>query len=171
MDDNGIAVWFPPAAAGTAHDGLEALVELDDKGSIRLIRAAVAERGADGALAVSEKAHSTWGRGATIGGVIGGIIGVLGGPVGIALGGSAGAALGAAGDAEARKHARKLAEVVAEHPEPGAVLLLAEVSEVSPDAVDGAIARLGGEITRRSVFDIERELAERRDGDGADGQA
>jgi hypothetical protein len=41
MDDNGIAVWFPPGAAGTAHDGLETLVELDDEGSIRLIRAAV----------------------------------------------------------------------------------------------------------------------------------
>jgi hypothetical protein len=113
MDDNGIAVWFPPGAAGTAHDGLETLVELDDEGSIRLIRAAVTERGADGALAVSEQAHSTWGRGATIGGVIGGD---------------------------------------------------------QPDAVGGAMARLGGEVTRRSVFDIERELAERRDGDGADGR-
>jgi hypothetical protein len=30
-------------------------------------------------------------------------------------------------------------------------------------AVDEAMSRLGGEVTRRSVFDIERELAERED--------
>jgi uncharacterized membrane protein len=162
VDDNGIAVWFPPGA-GTPHDGLEALVALDDKGSIRLVRAAVVERGADGSLVVSEKARSTWGRGATIGGIIGGIVGVLGGPIGIALGGSAGAALGAAGDVEARHHAGRMAEVVAAHPEPGAVLLLAELSEPSTEAVDAAMGQLGGEVTRRSVFDIERELAERKD--------
>lgn len=163
MDDNGIAVWFPPDARGTAHDGLQALVALDGARSIRLHRAAVAERGRDGSLAVSEKAHSSWGMGTTIGGVLGGIIGVLGGPIGVALGGSAGAALGAASEAGARKHATKMTEVVAAHPEPGAVLLLAELSEASSEPVDAAMAKLGGEITRRSIFEIERELAEGRD--------
>lgn len=163
MEDNGIAVWFPRDAPGTAHEGLQALVALDDARSIRLIRAAVVERGPDGRLVTSEKAHSSWGIGPAIGGVLGGIVGVLGGPIGVALGGSAGAALGAAGEAEARRHATRMAEVVAAHPEPGAVLLLAELSEASPEPVDTAIGKLGGQITRRSIFEIERELEEGKD--------
>ena len=160
MDENVIAVWFSPDGAGTAHEWLRTLVRLDDSHRIHLQRAAVVERGDGGELAVSEKAHSTWAIGPAIGGVLGGLMGVLGGPVGIALGASGGAALGAAGEAEARKHALKMLEVVKAHPEPGAVLLLAELSETSAEAVDEEMARLGGVVALRSLFDVERELAE-----------
>jgi hypothetical protein len=55
-------------------------------------------------------------------------------------------------------------QVVHQHPEPGAVLLLAELSEPAPSPLDAELDRLGGQVVRRSVFDVERELAEAKAG-------
>jgi uncharacterized membrane protein len=160
VDDNVIAAWFPAAAPGNAHDGLEALVRLDEQGTVKLHRAGVVERGADGKLAISEKAHRSWKVGTAAGGVIGALVGVVGGPLGVAVGAGAGALLGAGAESGARRHAIRMLDVVHAHPEAGAVLLLAELSEPSTEAVDQQLARLGAEVTRRSVFDVERELGE-----------
>jgi len=41
----------------------------------------------------------------------------------------------------------------------GHTSLLADVSEQSPDVIDTAMARLGGTVVRRSVDDVEAEIA------------
>lgn len=125
-----------------------------------MLHAGVAERQADGTLAVSEATRESWQLAPAIGGVIGGLLGVVGGPVGIALGAGAGALVGEGAESKGRHHALEMLHVVHQHPEPGAVLLLAELSEPSRSPVDAELLRLGGWITRKSVFDVERELAE-----------
>jgi hypothetical protein len=37
--------------------------------------------------------------------------------------------------------------------------LLAQVTEENPDVIDSAMARLGGEVMRRPVVDVEDEIA------------
>ena len=37
--------------------------------------------------------------------------------------------------------------------------VLAQVTEQGPEVVDTAMARLGGEVMRRAVYDVEEEIA------------
>jgi len=37
--------------------------------------------------------------------------------------------------------------------------LLAQVTEQNPDVIDAAMARVGGEVMRRPVVDVENEIA------------
>ena len=53
---------------------------------------------------------------------------------------------------------------------PGQTVVLAHVSEQSEEVVDGAMARLGGRVLRRSVHEVEAEIAAADEGP-ADGEA
>jgi hypothetical protein len=42
---------------------------------------------------------------------------------------------------------------------PGRTAVLAQVTEQSPEVIDAAMARLGGEVMRRPEIDVEQEIA------------
>jgi uncharacterized membrane protein len=91
------------------------------------------------------------------------LIGILGGPLGILLGGATGVAVGSLFDlADADDTDSALTEV-SKTVKVGRTSLLAQVEEQSPEVIDAAMADLSGTVVRRSVGDVEVEIAAAED--------
>jgi len=61
------------------------------------------------------------------------------------------------------RHREKAALSASKELQPTRTAFVAQVTEQSPDVIDAAIARLGGEIIRRPVSEGDREIAAARD--------
>jgi len=92
------------------------------------------------------------------GGLIGSLIGILGGPLGVLLGWGTGALLGSIRDAREVRSDLSLLQTLSEGMAPGDVALVGEVSETSNVVVNRIVSRLGGEVMRRPVDAIQREI-------------
>ena len=97
--------------------------------------------------------------GTASGGLIGLLIGILGGPLGVLLGGATGLLLGSLYDLDDADTTESALGEVSKSVQVGRNSLLAQVVEQSPEVLDTAMARLGGTVLRRPVYEIEDEIA------------
>jgi uncharacterized membrane protein len=154
-----------------AYQAATVLKEASAEGRIDLHAAAVAQRAEDGTLRVKEGDADdfpvgTW-TGGVIGGTTGGIIGLtlgtLGGPLGLLLGGTGGVLLGSLLDIDDADRAESVLATMARAIEPGKTGLIAHVTEPAVEVVDTEMERLGGEVIRRPVVDVEAEIVAAED--------
>ena len=147
------------------------LEEASAQERITLHAVAVVQRAEDGTLRVKEGDADdfpvgTW-TGGVIGGTTGGIIGLtlgtLGGPLGLLLGGTGGALLGSLIDLDTADEAESVLATMARAIQPGKTALIAHVTEPAVEVVDTEMERLGGEVIRRPVVDVEAEIVAAED--------
>jgi uncharacterized membrane protein len=154
---NVISVSFDPDS--NAYTALTALKELDSQGQLNLEAAAVVLRGEDGQIEVKDRVGSNDFAGAASGGLLGLLIGIIGGPLGVLIGGTYGLMLGSLVDLDELEETDSVLSQISASARPGHTALLAQVTEQSPEVVDTAMASLGGSVLRRSVDDVEAEIA------------
>ena len=154
---NVIVVGF--ADDNRAYEALTTLKELASQGQVELTEAAVVTRDEDGHIDVKDQIADDGFVGTASGGLVGLLIGILGGPLGVLLGGATGLAVGSLFDlADAEDTDSALGEV-SKTVKVGRTSLIAQVVEQSPEVVDSAMARMSGTVIRRSVADVEAEIA------------
>jgi uncharacterized membrane protein len=154
---NVISVSFDPDS--NAYAALTALKELDSQGQLNLEAAAVVLRGEDGQIEVKDRVGSYDFAGAASGGLLGLLVGIIGGPLGVLIGGTYGLMLGSLVDLDEAEETDSVLSQISASARPGHTALLAQVIEQSPEVVDTAMASLGGSVLRRSVDDVEAEIA------------
>ncbi len=151
-----VAVGFADRA-----NAFQALSELKGaalEGSVDVMAANIVIRDESGRLSIPEGLDNVGGAGATGGGITGLLVGVIGGPIGMLFGWTGGMLIGSAYDARrAERTEGVLAEISSSIP-PGGTALVAEVSEYTPEAIDVAMARLGGVVLRRDAEEVLAEL-------------
>ena len=134
-----------------AYQALSVLKACDADGRIGLESAAVVERTTEGALQIPESADNDELVGMASGSVVGMLIGVLGGPVGVLLGWGAGAMMGGAFDLDRAITSDEALTVLGTAIPAGSTAVIANVEEPAVEVIDGEMAKLGGEVTRRPV--------------------
>jgi uncharacterized membrane protein len=144
---------------GNAYTALTALKQLDSQGQLEVEAAAVVARGDDGQIVVKDRVGSYDFAGTASGGLLGLVIGILGGPLGVLIGGTYGLLVGSLVDLDEAEESDSVLTQISASLRPGHTALLAEVTEQSPEVVDTAMAGLGGTVLRRSVYDVEAEIA------------
>jgi uncharacterized membrane protein len=159
--DNIVVVGF--AEDDRAYEALTTLKELAAQGQIGLDHAAVLVRDADGHIVVKDEVGDPEYMGTASGGLVGLLIGILGGPLGVLLGGATGLAVGSLFDLADAEDSDSVLSEVSKTIKVGRTSLLAQVAEQSPEVVDNAMARLTGTVIRRSVADVEAEIAAAED--------
>ena len=165
VTENVVLVTFEEES--NAYQAASALKEASAEGRIDLHAVAVMQRMEDGTLRIKEGDADdfpvgTW-TGGVLGGTTGGIIGLtlgtLGGPLGLLLGGTGGALLGSLLDLDTAEEAESVLATMARAIEPGKTGLIAHVTEPAVEVIDGEMERLGGEVVRRPVYEVEAEIA------------
>jgi uncharacterized membrane protein len=160
-EENVVVVRFTEPSR--AYQALSVLKELDASGRIGLESAAVVERSAAGELNIPESADNVGLVGTASGSLIGMLVGVLGGPVGLLLGWGAGALMGGAFDLDRAETSDEALTVLGRAIPPGSTAVIASVDEPAVEVVDGEMAKLGGEVTRRPVAEVMDELEASRE--------
>ena len=158
---NVIAVSFEED--NNAYKALTVLKELDSEGRIGLQEGVVAERGDDGQVVEKDETESEALVGTASGGLVGLLVGIIGGPVGMLIGGSTGLLVGSMFDLADYDETDSALAGISGAVKVGHTALLAVVSERSPEVVDSSMAELGGTVLRRSVADVEVEVAAAED--------
>jgi uncharacterized membrane protein len=156
-DNNVIAVSFEQSSS--SYEALSKLKELDGQGQVGVSGSAVVERSQDGHLVTKDQTEDPHLEGTATGGLVGLIVGILGGPFGVLIGGATGLLVGSIFDLEDSDDEGSVLAEISNTVKPGQTVLLAVVSEQSDDVVDNAMGRLGGKVLRRSVADVEAEIA------------
>jgi uncharacterized membrane protein len=159
--ENVIAVSFREEAA--AYEALARLKELDSEGQMHVRGAAVVARQEDGKVVEKDHFGDDSMAGTATGGVVGLLIGILGGPLGVLVGGATGLLVGSLFDMDDSDDTESVLSDISKSIRVGPPALLADVSEPSPEAIDAVMARLGGSVVRRSVGDVEAEVAAAED--------
>jgi uncharacterized membrane protein len=148
-----------PANDANAYQALTDLGELNSQGQIAIDAATVVTRESDGRITVKSQVGDNPWVGTATGGLLGLLIGVLGGPLGLLIGGWTGLLIGSLYDIDDVETTESVLGDYSKKIEPGRTAVLVQATEQGQDVVDTAMARLGGEVTRRPVVDVERELA------------
>ena len=120
-------------------------------------------RDEDGHIDIKDQVASDSWAGTASGGLVGLLLGILAGPLGILLGGATGLAVGSLFDLADVEDTDSALTEVSKTVKVGRTSLLAQVEEQSPEVIDAAMARLSGTVVRRSVADIEYEIAAAED--------
>jgi uncharacterized membrane protein len=154
---NVIAVSF--ADDGNAYNALTSLKELDSQERVRVAEAVVVVRDQDGQLVVKDRVESSSLPATAGGGLIGLLIGVLGGPLGVLVGGTYGLFVGSLFDIADLEEADSALAAISSSVKLGHSALLAVVDEQSPEVVEAAMSELDGTVVRRTVTDVEAEIA------------
>jgi uncharacterized membrane protein len=155
-EKNVVVVRF--AEPSKAYQALSVLKECDADGRIDLESAAVVERTTTGELRIPESSDNVGLIGTASGSMIGMLVGVLGGPVGLLLGWGAGALMGGAFDLDRAVTSDEALGVLGRAIPPGSTVVMADVEEPAVEVIDGEMAKLGGEVTRRTVAEVMAEL-------------
>jgi uncharacterized membrane protein len=159
--ENVIVVSF--AQDSTAYEAFTNLKELDEQGQVSIKGAAIVQRGEDGRMVIKDSLDSEQFAGTATGGLIGLLVGVLGGPFGVLIGGATGLLIGSLYDMDDADETESVLAEISSAIRPGQTVMLAEVDEHSDDVVDQAMGSLGGTVLRRSVDDVEAEIAAAED--------
>jgi uncharacterized membrane protein len=159
--DNVLLVTFgeDPDNDANAYQALTDLGELDSQGQIHIEAATVITRDLDGQISVKSQVGDNPWVGTASGGLVGLLIGVLGGPLGVLVGGTTGVLVGSLFDLDDIDDTESVLGEISKKIHPTRTAVLAEVAEQSPEVVDTAMARLGGEVLRRPVYEVEAEIA------------
>ena len=75
------------------------------------------------------------------------------------LGGTYGALVGSLFDIDDVATTESVLGEISKQVQPTRTAVLAQVTEQSPEVIDTAMARLGGQVMRRPVFEVEQEIA------------
>ena len=141
-----------------AYQALSLMKDCDADGRISLESAAVVERTQDGQLRTPEGSDNMEFVGMASGSLIGMLIGVLGGPFGVLLGWGAGALSGAIFDVVRADESDEALTALGRSIPPGTTAVIASVEEPAVEVIDGEMAKLGGDVTRRPTFEVMAEL-------------
>ncbi len=141
-----------------AYQALSVLKECDAEGRIALGSAAVAERTLAGELRIPESTDNIGLVGTASGSLIGMLVGVLGGPVGVLVGWGAGALMGGVFDLDRAEKSDEALGALGRAMPPESTAVIATVREPAVEVIDGEMAKLGGEVTRRPVAEVMSEL-------------
>ena len=149
---------------GKAYEGLRALNQLDNEGSITAYAAQVIQKGSDGKIA-EKQTEGNFPLQTSRGFLMGSLLGLLGGPVGLGIGAIAGAAAGDIGDMNIAGLNADFVNEVSRSLTPGKFALVADVDEDWVTPVDTRMEPLGGVVfrTARSQFEADqrsRDVAE-----------
>lgn len=167
--ENVLAINFVNDA--NAYEALTKLKELDDQDQVSLRGAAVVVRNEDGSVDIGDEVGDTGYEGIATGGIIGLLVGIIGGPLGILVGGATGVLVGSLFDMDDVDDADSVVADMSHSVWVGYTSVLAEVSEQSPEVIDAAVERLDGTVVRRSLYDVEAEIAAAEDAQHAAKQA
>jgi uncharacterized membrane protein len=159
--DNVLVVTFGHDAENdaNAYQALTDLKQLDAQGQIKIAGAAVVTRDRDARVDVKSEVGNDPYVGTASGGMIGLLVGILGGPLGVLLGGTYGALVGSLFDLAGVETTESVLSEISSQVQPTRTAVLAQVTEQSPEVIDAAMARLGGEVMRRPVDAVEAEIA------------
>jgi uncharacterized membrane protein len=147
------------AEDGSAYEAFTNLKELDEQGQVSVEGAAIVQREEDGRIVTKDSVDSKQFAGTATGGLIGLLVGILGGPFGVLIGGATGLLIGSLYDSKDADETESVLAQISSAMRPGQTVVLAEVGEPSDEVVDQAMARLGGTVLRRSVEEVEAEIA------------
>jgi uncharacterized membrane protein len=163
--ENVVVVSFgdDPKNDKNAYQALTDLKELDSQGQLKIAGAAVVERDVDGRVDIKSEVGDTPYAGTATGGTIGLLVGIIGGPLGMLLGGSYGLLAGSLFDIDEVSTTESVLGDISKQVQPNRTAVLAQVTEQSPEVIDTAMAKLGGEVLRRPVVDVEEEIAAAED--------
>jgi uncharacterized membrane protein len=163
--ENVVVVSFgdDPKNDKNAYQALTDLKELDSQGQLKIAGAAVVERNVDGRVDIKSEVGDTPYAGTATGGTIGLLVGIIGGPLGMLLGGSYGLLAGSLFDIDEVSTTESVLGDISKQVQPNRTAVLAQVTEQSPEVIDTAMAKLGGEVLRRPVVDVEEEIAAAED--------
>ena len=154
--ENVVVVRF--AEPSKAYQALSVLKECHADGRIALESAAIVERTPDGVLRIPEGTDNVGVVGMASGSLIGMLVGVLGGPVGVLVGWGAGALMGGVFDLDRAEKSDEALSVLGRAIPPESTAVIASVGEPAAEVIDGEMAKLGGEVTRRPVAEVLDEL-------------
>jgi uncharacterized membrane protein len=159
--DNVLVVTFgeEPENDKNAYQALTDLKQLDSQGQIKIVGAAVVTRDPDGHTDVKSEVGNDPYTATATGGVIGLLVGIIGGPLGVLLGGATGVMVGSLFDIDDAETTESVLGEISKQVRPSRAAVLAQVTEQSPEVIDTAMARLGGQVLRRPVVDVEEEIA------------
>ena len=159
--DNVLVVSFgeDPQNDTNAYQALTELEQLDSQGQIKIAGAAVVARDPDGHIDVKSDVANDPFVGTATGSAIGLLLGIIGGPIGMLLGGTYGMLVGSLFDLDDVETTESvLARDLGRGP-PTRTAVLAQVTEQSPEVIDAAMERLGGDVMRRPAVEVEQEIA------------
>jgi uncharacterized membrane protein len=94
---------------------------------------------------------------------VGLLIGILGGPFGVLLGGAVGLLAGSLYDLDESDATESALGEISRSVRAGQTALLAQADEPSSEVVDNAMESLGGTVVRRSLDDVQAEIAAAED--------
>jgi len=155
-----VVVAFPDEKK--AYEGVRAIKQLHDEGSVTLYSHAVLQRNADGKIAVKE-GQPEWLVGTGTGALVGGLTGLFaGGPVGAAIGLSAGTALGAFGDLFNLGVSGDFLDAISKELAPGKTAVVAEISEEWVTPLDARMEAIGGTVMREVRDDFIDDQIQKR---------
>jgi uncharacterized membrane protein len=159
--DNVLVVTFgeDPEKDENAYQALTDLKQLDSQDQIKIAGAAVVTRDSEGRIDVKTDVGEDPYVGTASGGLIGLLIGIIGGPLGMLIGGAYGMLAGALFDIDEVDTTESVLGEISKQVQPTRTALLAQVTEQSPEVIDAAMERLGGEVLRRPAVDVEEEIA------------
>ena len=163
--DNVLVVSFgeDPENDTNAYQALTDLKQLDSQGQIKIAGAAVVTRDPDDRLDVKSEVADDPYVGTASGGIIGLLVGIIGGPLGVLLGGTYGMLVGSLFDIDDVATTESVLGEISSQVHATRTAVLAQVNEQGPEVIDTAMARLGGEVMRRPVFEVEQVIAAAQD--------
>jgi uncharacterized membrane protein len=159
--ENVLAVNFEEDS--NAYEALSVLKQMDDQGQLALAGASVVVREQDGNLVTKDQLDDTYLEGTATGGIVGLVIGILGGPFGVLIGGATGLLVGSLFDLEDDDDTQSALSDISRSVRVDRTGLIADVNEQSPEVLDTAMARLGGTVVRRSLGEVQAEIAAAED--------
>ena len=154
---NVIAVSFDDDA--NAYNALTVLKELDSQRRVGVQHAVVVIRDEDGQLIEKDAIESMFLQSTAGGTLVGLLIGIIGGPLGVLIGGTTGLLVGSMFDLYDIDETESALGAISGSLKVGRTGLLAVVTEQSPEVIDVAMSNVGGTVLRRSVDDVEAEIA------------
>ena len=159
--DNVIVVSFGEDAANdkNAYQALTNLAELDAQGQIKIAGAAVVTRDLSGRVEIQSQVGELPYAGTASGSLVGLLVGVIGGPLGVLIGGATGLLVGSLFDIDDAATTESVLSDISRQVRPTRTAVLAQVTEQSREVIDTAMWRLGGEVMRRPVVEVEEEIA------------
>jgi uncharacterized membrane protein len=159
--DNVLVVTFgeDPENDKNAYQALTDLKQLDSQNQIKIEGAAVVTREPNGRVDAKSEVGEDPYVGTASGGMIGLLIGIIGGPLGVLLGGATGVLVASLFAIDEVESTESVLSEISKQVQPTRTAVVAQVNEQSPEVIDSAMARLGGEVMRRPVVHVEEEIA------------
>ena len=151
--DRMLVVVFDSEA--TAYQGKQALLQLDNEGSISVYAYAVLTKNADGTASIKQ-GDDRGPLGTLAGTSLGSLIGLLGGPAGVAIGATLGFGAGSAADIDNARIGDDFITDVTKQLRPNRVAVLAEIEEDWTTPVDTRMEAIGGTVYRRALSEARK---------------